>query len=255
MASAERLARRRSRLNMLAVAVMATRATRVRAIALAATGAVAVFGSVSIEGAHRDLVDGLHGNFVENNTTADLWVTTGGDDLTTENFPAGRHAARIKHVPGVQSVRSYYGGLLDIGERRVWVIGRSATDRHMIPAGQLEAGSAGQADAALRRGGAVAISAQLADATHVRVGDMLAVPTPTGSHGYRVVATLTNLGWGPGALVVNAGRLSPRLERGRPDRVPGGPQTWRIAGHGEACGAESDSTATSPSMCRPRRTG
>ncbi len=61
-----------------------------------------------------------------------------------------------------------------------------------------------QAEAALRRGGAVALSAQLAAATHVRVGDTLAIPTPTGDHGYRVVATLTNLGWGPGALIVNA---------------------------------------------------
>ncbi|HEV7772860.1 MAG TPA: FtsX-like permease family protein [Conexibacter sp.] len=204
MGVAERIAWRRPRLNMLAVAVMSMRATRVRAIALAATGAVAVFGSVSIEGAHRDLVDGLHRNFVENNSTADLWVTTGGDDLTTENFLPGDTEERIRRAPGVAAVRSYYGGLLDIGERRVWVIGRSRSDRRMLPAGQLEAGSATQADLALRRGGAVAISAQLADATGVRVGETLAIPTPTGNHGYRVVATLTNLGWGPGALIVNA---------------------------------------------------
>jgi putative ABC transport system permease protein len=204
MAAAERLARRRPRLNMLAVSVMAIRATRVRAIALAATGAVAVFGSVSIGGAKRDLVDGLHRNFVENLGTADLWVTTGGDDLTTENFLPDDAEARIRRVPGVRSVRPYYGGLLDIGERRVWVIARAANDRRMVPAGQLETGSAAQADAALRRGGAVALSAQLAAATHVRVGDALAIPTPTGDHDYRVVATLTNLGWGPGALIINA---------------------------------------------------
>jgi putative ABC transport system permease protein len=204
MGVAERLAWRRPRLNMLVVAVMAMRATRVRAIALAATGAVAVFGSVSIEGAHRDLVDGLHRNFAENNSTADLWVTTGGDDLTTESFVPGDTQARIGRVPGVAAVRSYYGGLLDIGERRVWVIGRARSDRRMLPAGQLETGSAAQADLALRRGGAVAISAQLADATGTRVGETLAIPTPTGNHRYRVVATLTNLGWGPGALIVNA---------------------------------------------------
>jgi putative ABC transport system permease protein len=204
MGGAERVSRRRPRLNMLAVAVMAMRATRVRAIALAATGAVAVFGSVSIEGAHRDLVDGLHRNFVENNSTADLWVTTGGDDLTTENFLPGDTEARIRRVPGVAAVRSYYGGLLDIGERRVWVIARSRTDRRMLPAGQVETGNATEAATALRHGGAVALSKQLADATHVGVGDTLAIPTPTGNHGYRVVATLTNLGWGPGALIVNA---------------------------------------------------
>jgi putative ABC transport system permease protein len=204
MLLAERVARRRPRLNMLVVAVMALRATRVRAIALAATGAVAVFGSVSIEGAHRDLVDGLHDNFVENNTTTDLWVTTGGDDLTTENFQAADSAARIRAAPGVAAVRPYYGGLLDIGERRVWIIGRSPTGGRMLPVGQVQAGDPQHAAAALRRGGAVAVSAQLADETGARVGRTLALPTPTGVHRYPVVATLTNLGWGPGAIVINA---------------------------------------------------
>ncbi|MBS1869856.1 MAG: ABC transporter permease [Actinobacteria bacterium] len=200
----ERVARRRARLNMLIVAVMAVRAARVRAVALAATGAVAVFGSISIEGAKRDLVNGLHRSFVETVGIADLWVTTGGDDLTTENFIPGDTEARIRRVPGVQAVRPYYGGLLDIGDRRVWIVARERSDRQMLPAGQLDTGNARQAATALRRGGAVALSAQLAAATHVRVGDMLTIPTPTGDHRYRVVATLTNLGWGPGALIVNA---------------------------------------------------
>jgi len=204
MHAAERAARHQPRLNMLVVAVMAMRSTRVRAIALAATGAVAVFGSVSIEGAHHDLVEGLHRNFVENNTTADLWVTTGGDDLTTENFVPHDTADRIRRVPGVAAVRSYYGGLLDIGERRVWIIARPPNDRRMLPPEQVETGDATHASAALRQGGVVAISAQLADATHTHVGGMLSVPTPTGDHAYRVVATLTNMGWGPGALVINA---------------------------------------------------
>lgn len=202
--AAERAARSHARLNMLIVAVMAVRAARVRAIALAATGAVAVFGSVSIEGAKRDLVNGLHHNFVQNVGTADLWVTTGGDDLTTENFIPGDTEARIRRVPGVAAVRSYYGGLLDIGERRVWIIARARNDRRMLPPGEIETGDAGLASAALRRGGAVAISTQLADATHAHVGDALAIPTPTGNHSFRVVATLTNLGWGPGALIINA---------------------------------------------------
>jgi len=202
--AAERVAHREPRLNMLVVAVMAVRAARMRAIALAATGAVAVFGSVSIEGAKRDLVNGLHRNFVENVGTADLWVTTGGDDLTTENFTPGDTEARIRRIPAVAAVRAYYGGLLDIGERRVWIIARERTDRAMLPAGQLEAGNATAAESALRRGGAVAMSAQLAAAMHTHVGHMLTIPTPTGNHRYRLVATLTNLGWGPGALILNA---------------------------------------------------
>jgi putative ABC transport system permease protein len=41
------------------VAVMELRSGRARAVAIAATGAVAVFGSVSIQGAHGDLLHGL----------------------------------------------------------------------------------------------------------------------------------------------------------------------------------------------------
>ncbi|HMJ02962.1 MAG TPA: FtsX-like permease family protein, partial [Conexibacter sp.] len=46
--------------------------------------------------------------------------------------------------------------------------------------------------------------AQLASAEGVRVGEVIALPTPAGDRRYRVVATLSNLGWGPGALVLNA---------------------------------------------------
>jgi putative ABC transport system permease protein len=204
IAGADRMAASHSRLNMVVVAVMALRSTRVRAIALAATGAVAVFGSVSIEGAHRDLVRGLHRSFVEYLGTAGLWVTTGGNDLTTENFPADGAMARIRKAPGVAAVRPYYGGLLDIGERRAWVIARSTHDHAMLPAGEVVAGDAARADASLRRGGTVAVSEQLAAAQHANVGQAFALPTPMGVKRYRLVATLTNLGWGPGAVVVNA---------------------------------------------------
>ena len=42
------------------IAVMELRAARARAIAIAATGAIAVFGSVAIQGAHDDLLTGLN---------------------------------------------------------------------------------------------------------------------------------------------------------------------------------------------------
>ncbi len=41
------------------IAVMELRSGRSRAIAIAATGAIAVFGSVAIQGAHSDLLKGL----------------------------------------------------------------------------------------------------------------------------------------------------------------------------------------------------
>lgn len=204
IALADRVAGSRRSLNMLIVAVMALRAARLRAIALAATGAVAVFGSVAIEGAHRDLSRGLNHNFAQYLGTTDLWVTTGGDDLTTENFQPDDALARIRRVPEVAAARPYFGSLLDIGHRRAWVIARSPRDRAMLPAGEIQAGNAMRADELLRRGGAVAVSEKIAAAQHVGVGAMLALPTPTGTHRYRVAATMTNLGWGPGAVVLNA---------------------------------------------------
>ena len=41
------------------IAAMELRAGRTRALAIAATGAIAVFGSVAIQGAHGDLLHGL----------------------------------------------------------------------------------------------------------------------------------------------------------------------------------------------------
>lgn len=204
LAIADRVAGARPGLNMLVLAVMALRATRLRAVALAATGAVAVFGSVAVEGAHRDLVRGLQGTFSQFLGTADLWVTTGGDDLTTERFRAGDALARIREAPGVATVRPYFGGLLDLGERRTWVIARESGDASMVPTGQVRQGSPTRANTLLRRGGVVAVSEQIAVAEGIGVGEMLGLPTPTGTHRYRVVATLSNLGWGPGAVILNA---------------------------------------------------
>lgn len=204
IATADRIARARPRLNMLSVALMALRATRVRALALAATGAVAVFGSVAVEGAKHDLVSGLHHNFGEYLYTTDLWITTGDDDLATANFRADDVAARIRALPSVAAVRPYFGGLLDIGDRRVWVIARAGRDHGMIPGDQIAAGDVQEATRSLQHGGAVAVSSKIADAQNAGVGDTIALPTPTGPRRFRIAATLNNLGWGPGAVILNA---------------------------------------------------
>lgn len=196
----------RTHCNMLVVAVMALRATTLRAIGLAAIGAVAVFGSIAIEGTHADLVRGLDRNFAEYLSTADLWITTGGaeNSLTTESFRGADAARRARAVPGVARVRPYYGGLLDVDGRRLWIVARSPQDRTLVPPSQLVAGDLATATARLRRGGWVAISEQLAHDRHVGVGGRIVLPTPSGAHAYRVAATMTNLGWGPGAVVLSA---------------------------------------------------
>jgi putative ABC transport system permease protein len=62
----------------------------------------------------------------------------------------------------------------------------------------------GSASARLRQGGWITVSDQIARAMSVSRGEKLTLPTPTGDVRYRVAATTTNLGWPPGAIVMNS---------------------------------------------------
>lgn len=189
---------------MLPLAVIELRATATRSIALAAVAGLAVYGCVAIQGARSDLVRGLDANFGDYLKTADLWITTGGDDLTTNSFkaPLGAQAA-LARLPEVRSVRTYQGGLLDDGDRRLWIIARDTSDRAMIPASQLVDGDLATATRRLRGRGWIAISQAVADARHVGLGERFTLPTPTGPVAFRVAAITTNLGWPPGAAIVS----------------------------------------------------
>jgi putative ABC transport system permease protein len=202
---AQVIASRSSRLNMLLVATRALRATTARSLALAATGAVAVFGSVAAEGAHKDLLHGLYDDYAQYVSTASLWVASPHDDLATNSFPARALSTRIARLHGVTAVREYRGGFLDAYGRRAWVIARSPNARAMFPPGQTLSGDARRAQARLRAGGWIAVSEQIAHAAHAKVGGVLTLPTPSGPVGYRLAATTTNLGWAAGAIVLNAG--------------------------------------------------
>lgn len=200
---AEGMAARTYKLNMLLVASRALRATTVRSLALAATGAIAVFGSVVAEGSHQDLLNGLYRDYDQYVSSADIWVTNSNDDLATMDFPADGLPARIVSLPGVADVRPYQGGYLDVDGRRVWIIARAPGAKSMVPAGQIVDGSLPVATARLRAGGWITVSEQLAAAYHVKPGDSLTLPTPTGLVAFRVAATTTNLGWSAGAIVLN----------------------------------------------------
>lgn len=190
---------------LVSVAVSELRASRTRAVALAATGALAVFGSVAIEGAHRDLLRGLDANQAAYVGTADVWVSAGGDEnsLTTAPFAMPPTLRALTASGAVAAVRPYRGGFLDVAGRRVWIVARDPSERAPIPAGQLVDGNLADASARLRRGGAVVASVGLADHLGVRVGDELRVPTPSGTVPLRLVATTNNLGWSPGTLLLN----------------------------------------------------
>ncbi len=186
------------------VAVMELRAGRARAIAIAATGAIAVFGSVAIEAAHGDLLHGLENAAVDLNSFTDIWVSPTGNYNLLKTAPFTPSAqAKLERLPGVSAVRIYRGGLLDIGERRVWVIAPPTAATPLLPATQIVEGNVRQATAEVRAGGWAVISQAIADEHHLHVGQAFALPTPEPTT-LRVAALSTNIGWAPGAIIVNA---------------------------------------------------
>jgi putative ABC transport system permease protein len=179
-------------------------ANRARSLAIAATGAIAVCGSVSIQGAHSNLQRGLDEAVHVINRFAQVWVSPAGaaNLLTTTPFPDTARAA-LARVGGVASVRLYRGGLLDYGLRRVWMIAPARSGPPLIPASQLVSGDLAVANARLRGSGWVAISQSVAAEHHLRIGQRFTLPSPVPTS-FRVAALLTNIGWPPGAIILNA---------------------------------------------------
>ncbi len=186
------------------VAVMELNAGRARAVAIAATGAIAVFGSVAIAGAHGDLLSGLEGASRELNAATDVWVApTGSYDLFDTTPFAPVEQARLAHLPGVRAVRAYRSGLLDYGQRRILVIAPPRQSTPLLAAGQIVQGNATTAAERIRAGGWLVLSQALATEQHLRIGQAFTPPSPNPTV-FRIAALSTNMGWAPGAILMNA---------------------------------------------------
>jgi putative ABC transport system permease protein len=201
--SSHALAERRERLTALPVALASLRATQLRSLALAGTGALALFGAVALGGARADLLRGVQSFAHTYATDADVWVGTPGDNQATVDFRAGDLARRVARVPGVASVQPFQGGFAQLGGRRVWLLARPADAARELLAGQIVAGNAASAAARLSQGGWITISEQIAQEEHVGVGGTLVLPTPDGTVGLKVAATTTNFAWSPGAILID----------------------------------------------------
>jgi putative ABC transport system permease protein len=186
------------------VAVMELSAARARAIGVAATGAIAVFGAVAILGAHTDLLAGLENAASDTNALTDVWVSPAGayNLLRTAPFKSTEQAT-LEHLPGIRAVRVYRGGLMDWGERRVWVLAPPSEATPLLPASQITDGSLAKATERLRAGGWVVLAAALASEHHLHVGDEVTLPAPV-PRTVRVAALSTNIGWAPGAIIMSA---------------------------------------------------
>jgi putative ABC transport system permease protein len=208
LSGARWVARRRETLTALPVALASLQATTLRSLALAATGAVALFGSVALGGSRDDLLRGIRSFASSYVADASIWVSNPGDNQAVNPFSADAHAAAISRLPGVAGVRVYQGDFMQLADRRVWVIARPPGGSREVLKTQIVDGHETQASARLAQGGWVAVSEQIAAEHHTRVGGTLSLQTPTGEHRFRVAATTTNLAWPPGVIFIGTADYS-----------------------------------------------
>jgi putative ABC transport system permease protein len=192
-------------MTILPVALSSLRATTLRPLALAATGAVALFGSVALGGARGDLLKGIEGFARSYSADAPIWVGNPDDNQATIQLRDAGAAQRLSRLPGVAQVSAFYGGFAQMGGRRVWLIARPPGGARHVLESQLLDGSPVAAEARLARGGWIVVSRQIAQEHHVGVGGSLLVPTPAGARRMRIAATTTNLAWSPGVVFYGAG--------------------------------------------------
>lgn len=195
--------RYQARLTLLPLALESLRETTLRALALVATGAAALFGAVALGGARDDLLRGIGAFGTHYAHEADVWVFTPHDNQSVLAFSAEHQTQLIDRLPGVQTITTSTGGLFDIGTRRVWLLAWPSNSSLSFLDGQIIKGRRFTAVARLRSGGWATVSQQLAAEHHVGIGEQLTLPTPSGEVAFRVAALTTNFGWSPGAIVLS----------------------------------------------------
>lgn len=197
------LGERYQRLTLLPVALTGLRATTLRSMALAATGAVALFGSIALGGARADLLRGI-GQVAERfSGDAQLWVISPLDNQATVSFPPRDYATRLAALGAVSSVGAYQGSFIDWGKRRPWIIARPANATASVLEGQILRGHAATAARRLQEGGWIVLSNQIASEHHLKLGGIVRLPTPTGLTELRLAATSTNFGWPTGVIFMD----------------------------------------------------
>jgi putative ABC transport system permease protein len=188
----------------LALEHLKTARWRPRALAITATGAVAVFGATALQGARVNLQAGLDDLTTGLTETADVWAAPrgAGSSIGTATFPPS-DAQRLVRLPIVDHVRLYRAGLLDLADRRAWVIGQPRDVKDPIPPRQVVDGDPARAATDIQRGGWASVSKALATDLDLHVGQRFTLATPR-PISLRVAAITTNLGWSSGAVVLGA---------------------------------------------------
>ncbi len=186
------------------VAVGELRSSWARSIGIAATGALAVFGTVALQGTHRNVLAGVYRSGHDVASPAAIWVLAPGVSnlLATTAFAPNRQA-KLEGLPGVRAVWLYRGGFLDWGDRRIVIGAQPRAQPQMIYPHELVQGDLAFADARVREGGWAVISQAIAQEHHLHIGEAFVLPSPTPTT-LRVAALSTNIGWPSGAIFLNA---------------------------------------------------
>ncbi|MFF0488832.1 ABC transporter permease [Nocardia sp. NPDC004068] len=169
-----------------------------RTWATAMSVGVAVTIGIAVNGSLGDLVRSASGTF-EPLRGIDLLITAAGHDgFPTTPLPPDWEA-RVRATPGVATVAGGQWAYVTLGDQRVQVAGLA--DGNPNIAGLLDPGV--RAEVLAGRG--VVVSRLLADRSGIRVGDELAVGTPTGMHRVPVLGEF-------GYLSIDAGVIGMSLD-------------------------------------------
>jgi putative ABC transport system permease protein len=188
----------------IAVTELHTLQVRVRSLAIAATAAVAVFGIVEFQGVGTNLKKGLESSLRGTDSNAAIWVTPSGKSSLQPTTPfKAIDTSVVARLPGVSQISAYRGSFLDWGDRRLWIIAPGSDVDRPVPADQVISGNPTLASERVRSGGWAVLSQALAVEHHLRVGETFTLPSPYPVR-LRVAALTTNLGWPPGAIVMNS---------------------------------------------------
>jgi putative ABC transport system permease protein len=189
------------------IATTELRAAPTRATVLAATSAIAVYAIVALGGAANDIRRGVTKTTEDIFGGASVVVTPSSFEQSpfqVQPFAAEGTFARLRTVPAVAWADELRGSFLDVGARRLFVLAKPQDSLVPISASQIIDGSAGRTATLLRQGDWAALSATVAGERHLHLGDPFSLPTPSGYVTFHLAATITNYGWPPGALVMDA---------------------------------------------------
>ena len=188
----------------LAFAQLRTPQSRGRSLAIAATAAIAVLGVVEFQGTQANLTAGLDASARGIDSSADVWVTPGGESNAFATTPfRDQHADDLSRLPGVAALGVYRGSFLNWGKRRLWILAPSSIARDPIPARQIASGNTSLAASRLRQGGWAVLSQALASEHNLQVGETFTLPAPQPMT-LRIAALSSNLGWPPGSIVISS---------------------------------------------------